>query len=71
MSDVCVITGGGSGMGLSAAMQMPKEKIIIVSGRTVANPDFYFLRIPSGGTKGWYRGLYHQLRIILPVGCLL
>lgn len=33
MSDVCVVTGGGSGMGLSAALQMPKDKIIIVSGR--------------------------------------
>ena len=35
MSDVCVVTGGGSGMGLSAALQMPKDKIIIVSGRTI------------------------------------
>jgi NAD(P)-dependent dehydrogenase (short-subunit alcohol dehydrogenase family) len=25
MSDVCVVTGGGSGMGLSAALQMPKQ----------------------------------------------
>ena len=32
---VCVITGGGSGMGLAAALQMPKDKIIIVSGRTL------------------------------------
>ncbi|MCR4903978.1 MAG: SDR family NAD(P)-dependent oxidoreductase [Butyrivibrio sp.] len=30
---VCVITGGGSGMGLSAATFMDKDKIIIVSGR--------------------------------------
>ena len=29
MSDVCVVTGGGSGMGLSAALQMPKDKIIM------------------------------------------
>ncbi|MCD8366650.1 MAG: SDR family oxidoreductase [Clostridiales bacterium] len=36
MSDVCVITGGGSGMGLAAAKFMPKEKIIVVSGRTEA-----------------------------------
>ena len=34
--DVCVITGGGSGIGLETAKHMPKEKIIIVSGRTVA-----------------------------------
>lgn len=36
MADVCVITGGGSGMGLAAAKFMPKEKIIILSGRTVS-----------------------------------
>ena len=36
MRDVCVITGGGSGMGLEAALQMPKDKVIIVSGRTVS-----------------------------------
>ena len=34
MTKVCVVTGGGSGMGLSAALQMPKDRIIIVSGRT-------------------------------------
>ncbi|MBR4332649.1 MAG: SDR family NAD(P)-dependent oxidoreductase [Clostridia bacterium] len=32
---VCVITGGGSGMGLAAAKEMPKDKIIVLSGRTV------------------------------------
>ena len=36
MKDVVVITGGGSGMGLAAAKFMPKEKIIVISGRTVA-----------------------------------
>lgn len=35
MKEVCVITGGGSGMGLSAAKYMSKEKIIVLSGRTV------------------------------------
>ena len=38
MSDVCVVTGGGSGMGLSAALLMQKDKIIIVSGRTISAP---------------------------------
>ena len=33
---VCVITGGGSGMGLAAAKCMPKEKIIVVTGRTLS-----------------------------------
>ena len=36
MADVCVITGGGSGMGLAAAKYMPKEKIIVIAGRTEA-----------------------------------
>ncbi len=36
MSNVCVITGGGSGMGLEAAKCMPKEKIIVISGRTLS-----------------------------------
>ena len=34
MSKVCVVTGGGSGMGLAAAKLMPKDHIIVVSGRT-------------------------------------
>ena len=36
MKNVCVITGGGSGMGLEAAKCMPKDKIIVISGRTVS-----------------------------------
>jgi len=36
MKKVCVITGGGSGMGLEAAKFMPKDKIIVIAGRTVA-----------------------------------
>ena len=35
MKTVCVITGGGSGMGLEAAKYMPKEKILVISGRTL------------------------------------
>ena len=31
---VCVITGGGSGMGLATAKFMSKNKIIVISGRT-------------------------------------
>ena len=34
--EVCVITGGGSGMGLAAAKFMSKEKIILVTGRTMS-----------------------------------
>ena len=36
MANVCVITGGGSGMGLEAAKLMPKDKIVVISGRTLA-----------------------------------
>ncbi len=36
MANVCVITGGGSGMGLEAAKLMAKDKIIVLSGRTVS-----------------------------------
>ncbi len=36
MANVCVITGGGSGMGLEAAKFMSKDKIIVVSGRTMS-----------------------------------
>ena len=36
MANVCVITGGGSGMGFEAAKFMPKDKIIVVSGRTMS-----------------------------------
>lgn len=35
MKKVCVITGGGSGMGLAAAKFMPKDKIIVLTGRTL------------------------------------
>lgn len=34
LKTVCVITGGGSGMGLEAAKYLSKDKIIIISGRT-------------------------------------
>lgn len=36
MKTVCVITGGGSGMGLAAAKFMSKDKIIVVTGRTLS-----------------------------------
>ncbi len=39
MKEVCVITGGGSGMGLAAAKNMDKSKVIVLSGRTVAKLD--------------------------------
>ena len=41
MADVCVITGGGSGMGLAAAGYMPKSKMIVIAGRTVTKLEKY------------------------------
>ena len=42
--NVCVITGGGSGMGLEAAKLMPKDKIIVIAGRTVKKLEKKLLR---------------------------
>ena len=36
MKKVCVITGGGSGMGLAAAKFMSHDKIIVLAGRTIS-----------------------------------
>ncbi len=36
MANVCVITGGGSGMGLETAKFMAKDKVIVVTGRTLS-----------------------------------
>lgn len=36
MKNVCIITGGGSGMGLAAAKCMPKDKVIVLTGRTMS-----------------------------------
>lgn len=39
MKDICVVTGGGSGMGLEAAKLMGKDHKIILMGRTVSKLD--------------------------------
>ena len=36
---VCVITGGGSGMGLEAARAMPNDRVFLLSGRTQQKLD--------------------------------
>lgn len=36
MANVCVITGGGSGMGLETARNIDKDVILVLTGRTVA-----------------------------------
>ena len=40
MKEVCVITGGGSGMGLKTAHIMGKTHYVIISGRTVKKSTF-------------------------------
>ena len=47
--NVCVITGGGSGMGLAAAKCMPKEKIIVVTGRTMSKLEKAVKELEEGG----------------------
>ena len=35
MANVCVITGGGSGMGLETARNIAKDVILVITGRTL------------------------------------
>ena len=53
MKQVCVITGGGSGMGLEAAKCMPKEKIIVVSGRTLSKLENAIKELQSLGFEAY------------------
>ena len=53
MKDVVVITGGGSGMGLEAAKFMPKEKIIVVSGRTLKKLEKAVAELESLGYEAY------------------
>jgi len=50
---VCVITGGGSGMGLAAAAFMSKDKIIVVSGRTVSKLENAVSKLQSLGYEAY------------------
>ena len=51
--EVCVITGGGSGMGLAAAKFMPKEKIILVTGRTMSKLEKAVKELESDGYEAY------------------
>lgn len=53
MKNVCVITGGGSGMGLAAAKCMPKEKIIVVTGRTMSKLENAVKELESLGYEAY------------------
>ena len=64
MSDVCVVIGGGSGMGLSAALQMPKDKIIIVSGRTISKLEKVVEQLKEGGHEAYASGRMERISAI-------
>ena len=55
MSDVCVITGGGSGMGLAAAKYMPKEKLIVIAGRTAGKLEKAAAELKELGYDAYFR----------------
>lgn len=53
MKNVCVITGGGSGMGLAAAKCMPKDKVIIVTGRTLSKLEKAVKELEAEGYEAY------------------
>ncbi len=50
MGNVCVITGGGSGMGLEVAKLM-KDKTVVITGRTVAKLEGAVEQIKAAGVE--------------------
>lgn len=55
MKKVCVITGGGSGMGLEAGLLMDKKKIIVVSGRTESKLEGAVGRLKEAGFEAYLK----------------
>ena len=55
MANVCVITGGGSGMGLEAAKFMPKDKIIILAGRSEKKLQNAVTELKGLGLNAYYK----------------
>lgn len=53
MKNVCVITGGGSGMGLAAAKCMPKDKVIVLTGRTMSKLENAVKELESLGYEAY------------------
>lgn len=53
MKNVCVITGGGSGMGLAAAKCMPKDKVIVLTGRTMSKLENTVRELESLGYEAY------------------
>lgn len=51
MTDICIVTGGGSGMGLEAAKLVGKTQKIILVGRTVSKLDHAVEELKSAGIE--------------------
>ena len=51
MKNVCVVTGGGSGMGLESAKLIGKDHMIILSGRTVSKLETAINELKSLGIE--------------------
>ena len=63
MRNVCVISGGGSGMGLAAAKFMPKEKIIVLSGRTLSKLEKAVQELKDLGYEAYAKTCDTQNRV--------
>ena len=64
MANVCVITGGGSGMGLEAAKFMPKDKIIVLShGKIIEEGNHAELLEKKGRYFELYRMQFEKERL--------
>ena len=50
---VCVITGGGSGMGLEAARAMPNDRVFLLSGRTQSKLEKAAERLKAEGKQAY------------------
>ncbi len=51
MKNVCVVTGGGSGMGLETAKILGKSQVIVLTGRTVSKLDNAASELKSLGAE--------------------
>ena len=50
---VCVITGGGSGMGFEAARAMPNDRVFLLSGRTQSRLERAAERLKAEGKQAY------------------
>ncbi|MDO5131712.1 MAG: SDR family NAD(P)-dependent oxidoreductase [Eubacteriales bacterium] len=51
MANVCVITGGGSGMGLETARNIDKDVILVLTGRTISKLENAKKQLEAEGHK--------------------